>query len=75
LGVNDLVYWEWCNEIAGHVMCWEFGMLILWIDYSEVEYEVWCVVCCEFVFKYECYVCCDFLEGVAKLNLLCDYIL
>jgi phenylalanine-4-hydroxylase len=68
-GFNDPEYRKRRNEIAAAAMAWTPGEPIPHVDYTEIEHEIWRVVCRELHDKHEKYACRDYLEGKARLAL------
>ena len=68
-GFNDPEYRKRRNEIAAAAMAWTPGEPIPHVDYTEVEHEIWRVVCRELHDKHEKYACREYLEGKARLSL------
>jgi phenylalanine-4-hydroxylase len=73
-GFNDPVYRDRRNEIAAAAMAWTPGEPIPHVDYTDVEHEIWRVVCRELHDKHEKYACRAYLEGKAALGLPEDHV-
>ena len=68
-GFNDPDYRERRNEIAAAAMAWTPGEPVPQVDYTEVEHEIWRMVCRELHDKHEKYACREYLEAKARLGL------
>jgi phenylalanine-4-hydroxylase len=68
-GFNDERYRTRRNEIAAAAMAWTPGEPVPQIAYTDVENDIWRVVCRELHVKHEKYACREYLEAKEALGL------
>jgi phenylalanine-4-hydroxylase len=73
-GFSDPAYRERRNAIASLSVAHETGSSIPYVEYTNVEHDVWRTVCRELATKHRLYATRSFLEGQEALALPADHI-